>query len=259
VTPRLQLQVPIAVNLPKFNRDGIDAAWEIVTHPQRFPEITGAAFQPWARIRKRRSSLLQGLALTVAALVRRCDRRTFRVGDQRDDGLCSGVPVSELCRATGLSSSRQKRMLRVLKAAGYQSAKQPRVEIAARSNLRRKRRGRPPLQRYAGLPAVRVLTPLLFRRLGFSERKVEKARARGYAEWTRRRAPVASAVQIIGARETLHRLVSGNALREQRLQAGAGVTAAPPIRPRLSAAQLLQRNEQRELRLQQLPKPPPRS
>lgn len=217
--PRLQLLIPLADNAPKFIVDAVERASWIYTHPERFPEITGAAYAPGIRIRRRRTSLLEAAALTVAALARRCDRRTFRVGDQRADGLCNGVPISELCKATGLTPSRQARAIRVLKDARYQqSSMQPVVELEA-PKPGRVRRGVRQIQRYAGLPAVRTLSPLLFQRLGFAGTKIKKARQRGYQEWIARRAPVASPVAIISMQRD----------RRQRADRQApAVAAAPP-------------------------------
>jgi hypothetical protein len=168
--------------------------------------------------------------------------------------------VTELCRATGLRPTTQKRALAILRTCGYQTSKQPRVEVAARSNLRRRRRGRFALQTHAGLPAVRTLTPLLFRRLGFQARKVKKARAHAYKEWIQRRAPIASAVQIHDARRLLGRVTAANVQREARL-ATAGVATAPQLQ--LQATPPAGRHEDaaaaREARLERLArlKPPP--
>lgn len=255
--PHLQLRVPLAPNLPKFVRDAVDAAADIYHRPQLFPEITGLAFAPKTRIRKRRRSLLRALALTVAALARRCDRRTFRVGDQRDDGLCNGVPVSELCRATGLRPTTQKRALATLRACGYQNSVQPVLRLK-RPREGRLRRGRRVQQVFVGLASVRTLTPLLFRRLGFKARKVKRARARGYQEWIRRRAPIASAVQIHDARRLVGRVAAANVEREARLST-AGVATSPQLQlqPARTPGRLLDANEARDARLQQLLKPPP--
>jgi hypothetical protein len=193
--PRLQLQVPLAPNLPRFVRDMVDRARLIYTHPHRFPELTGEAFTDGARVRMRRSSHREAIALVVASLARRCDRRTLRVGDQRDDGLCTGITVVEHSKFTGLSGSRVKRALTTLRLAGYENGLQPVVR------LRTPRPGQ--ACSYAGLPAVRVLRPILLQRMGFKPSKVAKARRRGYEDWQRRRGRPLSPVKVLQANSAL--------------------------------------------------------
>jgi hypothetical protein len=205
--PRLELVVAIAPNLPKLNRDVIDRARDIYRHPNRFPELTAASIAgPRAKLRRRKSPRLEAIALTVAALGRRCDRRTLRVGDQRDDGRCNGVDRKKLCEHTGLSPSRLARALAELEGAAYIHSAQA-VEEKTDAD------GQPILdlegkKTYRGFPAVRVLTPLLFQRLGFRARKVAKARAHAYQEWTTRRAAPASAVAILSTRRELRKLAA---------------------------------------------------
>jgi hypothetical protein len=220
----LQLVAPLAPNLPRFIRDAVERARLIYTHPDRFPEITGAAFTPGERIRKRRPSHLQACALYVAALMRRMDRRTLRVGDQRDDGLCNGVPLRELALHTGVSLSRLKRARATCSV--YVNAVQPVVRL-------REPRARPGggVQVYAGLPAIRTIRPLLLQRLGFSPAKIHRARRRGYADWCRRKGKPLSPVAIQRWHHDVTALTRANHEREQRLLRSAVVLADPHVKP----------------------------
>ncbi len=214
---RLDLVAPIAANLPKLIRDGIERARFIFTNTRRFPELTGASIAgPEVRIRRRRAERRQAISLVTAALVRRLDRRTLRVGDQRDNGLCAGVPIAQLAAHTGMSVRRVGRALRELREAGYITSKQPVIELASP----RPRRGRAGVQTHMGLPSVRTVTPLLLRRLGFTERKIGRARKHASDDWARVHAPPASAVAILGTRRAL-----------RQLAAGAAVQARPPGMP----------------------------
>ena len=206
----MKLAVDIAPNLPKFVRDVVDRAAQIETHPERFPELTGAAFvAPGTKLRRRRASRLHAIALTVAALGRRLDRRTLRVGMQADNGLCWGVAVDVLCRDTGLSRSRQVRALAEINAARYGSSRQP-VERLAEPRPRPGRRPgtRGAMQTHRGLPAVRTLSPLLLRRLGFTDAKVARARQHAADAWKARVGPSLSAAALLGSRAALRRLAA---------------------------------------------------
>jgi hypothetical protein len=227
VSLAIALQVAPIANAPRFLVD-VDARADLfVTHPQRFPEFTGAAFARGVRLRKRRRERCEAVALTVKALARHLDRRTLRVGDQRDDGLCNGVTVVRLCRLTGLSRSRQTRALAELESAGYVSSMQPVVKLPA---PRARRGGRRGMQTHVGMPAVRTVRPLLLQRQGFTAAKVNKNRRRGYDDWQRRRGKVESAVAVLGMRRDLSRLYRSIREREGRL-AGAAVLAEPHVRP----------------------------
>jgi DNA-binding transcriptional ArsR family regulator len=268
--PRLRLAIVVAANLPRLLQDAIKWAVKLYARPQLFPEISGRAFAAAdvGRIRKRRTERLEALVLVLIALLRRCDLRTLRVGDQRADGLCSGVPIAKLCEATGLEPSRVVRALADLEAAGYIRSVQP-VEALQDHHADCTRAGRcacPPLlgadgkQRHRGFPSVRVVTELTFARLGIKAAKLKAARAHGYRRWCRMTGRPASAAQIIGNRRQLRRLVRGNRTREKRLEAGGGTAAAfssvrpPPRAPdprRLDAA-----NAARLGRLQAISGPP---
>ena len=226
IEPRLQLVAPLAPNHPRFIRDMIERARLIYTHPDRFPEITGAAFAAGERVRRRRPSHLQACALYVAALARRCDRRTLRVGDQRDDGLCTGVPLRELAQQTGVSISRLKRARATVATAGYVNSVQPVVRL-------REPRARPGggHQVYAGLPAVRTIRPLLLQRMGFSPQKIHRARRRGYADWCRRKGKPLSPVAVHRWHHDVTSLAAANHAREQRLLRSAAVLQEPHVKP----------------------------
>jgi hypothetical protein len=224
--PTLQLQAPPIANAPHFIRDIDRRADLFVTHPQRFPEFTGAAFARGVRLRKRRIERCRAVALTVKAIARHFDRRTFRVGDQRDDGLCNGVSVARLMKLTGLRRTAQTEALRELAEASYLGSVQPVIKLPAA----RPRRGRRGLQTYIGLPAVRTVRPLLLTRLGFTAAKVNKNRRRGYDDWQRRRGKVESAVAVLGMRRDVRKLYRSMAEREGRL-AGAAVLQEPHVKP----------------------------
>lgn len=213
-SPRLRLRAVIAPDLPKFVRDAIDRAARIYEKPKLFPEITGASLAaPGERIRKRRSSRLEAIALTAAALARRCDRRTLRIGDQRDDGLCNGVPLDQLQEHTGLSRWRLGRALFELEEAGYLVRHVQPVELLVDDDgnpcPRARGGGRRGMQTHRGFPAQRTLTPLFFQRLGFTTAKVKKARDRGSEDWKKRKARAVSAVAIHQTRREMRRLFWG--------------------------------------------------
>jgi len=206
--PRLELLVPIARDLPKLNRDAIERAQNFYNKPGRFPEITGAHLAPGLRVRKRRTSRLEALALVAAELARRGDQRTMRVGMPRPghDDLVIGHAVKEICKSTGLSPTRAARALGELERAKYTSTSQPVVELAKPRPRRAPRRG---LQTHVGLPAVRVLTPLFWQRLGFTAGKIKKARDRAAERWRERRARPVSPTALFGlakARRQIHRV-----------------------------------------------------
>jgi hypothetical protein len=188
--PRLTLAIPVAKNLPRAWLDAMKRCDRIYTHPQSFPEINGADMVP-DRIRKRRLERLRTVVLLAKAMIRRADRRTLRVGDQRADGLCTGVTIAEYARATGLCERCVSRGLAEGEGKYWRSV-QPVVEL--KTPIQRKRGGG--MQTHAGLPSVRVLTPLFFKRLGITDRKLARARRHGAQAWERRRAPPASLVGI---------------------------------------------------------------
>ncbi len=269
--PRLRLAIVVAGNLPRLLQDAIKVLVKLYHFPHLFPEITGRTeASADDRIRKRRTDRLEALVLVLIALIRRCDVRTLRVGDQRDDGLCSGVPIAKLVEATGLTARRVSRALAELEAAGYIKSVQP-VEALQehRTGCERTRHGGrcacPPLlgpdgkQRHRGFPSVRVVTPLLFRRLGVKAKKLEKARAFAYQRWCRRTGRPASAVQLIENKKARKRIERLNRRRERRMAGGTAAafaavkapTPRPPDPARLTAA-----NATREARLAAIYAPP---
>lgn len=266
--PRLRLAIVVAANLPRMLQDAIKVLTKLYHYPHLFPEITGrtelGGDDP---IRKRRTDRLEALVLVMIALLRRCDVRTLRVGDQRDDGLCSGVPIAKLVEATGLTARRVSRALAELEAAGYIKSVQP-VEALQDHRAGCDRKGRcacPPLldaagnQRHRGFPSVRVVTPLLFRRLGVKAKKLQAARAFAYQKWCRRTGRPASAVQLIENRKARKRIERLNRRRERRMSSGTAAafaavkapTPRPPDPGRLTAA-----NATREARLAAIYSPP---
>ncbi len=216
--PRLQLVARVAPNLPKIIRDAIDLSRRIYDKPQLFPELTGRSMAPTSRIRKRRSSRLEAIALTAAALARRCDRRTLRVGDQKSNGMCNGVLRAKLCEHTGLSLSRVTRALRELEEAYYIHSEQPVEELDEPIERRGGRRG---MQTHRGFASVRVLTPLFWQRLGIKPTKLRKARARAYSEWCTKHAPLISAVTIHDTRRALRQFRAAAAPPAARRELGA--------------------------------------
>jgi len=194
----VSLSATLAPGLPWVLRDAIDRAHNIVNQRQRFPELSGAAFAPGVRLRRRHRPRLEAIAWVVAALMRRCDLRTLRVGDQRDDGLCNGVTVAKLCATTGLLPWCVARALRDLEAAGYVSSKQPVQSYRDDEGA----------THYRGFPAVRVVSPSLFERLGIGAIKLARARAHAAHRWRRRHAPPGSAAAILATRRAVRRAAS---------------------------------------------------
>jgi hypothetical protein len=254
--PRLALVVEPIPNQPWFIRQAIARAARLFHDPRRFPELTGHALAgPSTRIRQRRSSRREAWALLAMSVMRHVDRRTFRIGDQRADGLCNGVAIKRYREETGLSRWRISATLREWEAAAYMVTHAQPVEALKDAD------GRPLLDangrpRHRGFPAQRQLTPLFFQRLGFTPEKVKTARARGYAEWTKRRAPAVSAVAILGGRRELRKLHRANQARTDRLEAGHAPAAAPAApRPAPTPERLDRANAERLSRLQSLPPP----
>lgn len=275
--PRLRLAIVVAGNIPRLLQDAIKALAKLYERPHLFPEISGRAdaTADVDRIRKRRTERLEAMVLVLTALLRRCDVRTLRVGDQRDDGLCSGVPIAKLVEATGLTPRRVSRALAELEAAGYIRSVQP-VEALQQHAAGCDRKGRcvcPPLldadgkQRHRGFPSVRVVTPLAFRRLGVKATKLEKSRSFAYRAWCRRTGRPASAVQLIDNKKARKRIDRLNRRRERRMAGGTAAAFAavrpPPPRPP-DPRRLADANATREARLAAIygppgpaPEPPP--
>jgi hypothetical protein len=212
----------VVANAPAVVKDVRKRAELLYTHPGRFPEFTGHALAGrGARVRARRSSRREAVALVLDALAARWDRRTNRCGsprgDRRDSALCPSV--EELAAETGMSEPRVGRAVAELHRARYLESKRV-VEGYDAGN------------RYCGLPSVRVLTPLLFRRLGITEKKLLKAQGQGAAAWQKKRGPLVSAVGVQKVRREL-----------QHARPGSKFTPAPLAAPapRLDPAERLLR------------------
>ncbi len=264
--PTLRLVVDPIPNQPWLNREAGARAVRMFEHPRWFPELTGHALAgPTARLRGRRSSRRRAWALMAASIARHTDRRTFRIGDQRDDGLSNGVSIARYQKETGLSRWVVGAVLREFEAAAFVVTHDQPVELLKdhKGCARKGACSCPPLldakgrPRHRGFAAQRQVTALFFQRLGFTAAKIKKARARGYAEWTKRRAPVLSAVAILGGRRDVRRLLRANQQRAERLGQGAQLApaAAPPAPPARTPAHLVDANEARERRLAGLPPP----
>src|SRR6187455_500362 len=92
--PRLALVVEPIGNQPWIIREAMKRAERLYHRPREFPELTGHSLAGRSmRLRARRSSRREAWALMAASIFRHTDRRTMRIGDQRDDGLCNGVSV----------------------------------------------------------------------------------------------------------------------------------------------------------------------
>ena len=217
--PDLALTIPIPKNLPRMLLDAIKRCARIVTHPQSFPELIGKSLAPRERVRKRRPERLEACALVAMNLIRRTDRRTYRVGDQRLDGLCTGVSVADHVKATGLSPTRVRRALPEFEGWGIHTSVQPVTEFK-KPKTRKAGDRRKGLQRYAGLPAVRTVTPLLMQRLGITPKKQARARRAGYQDWQRRKARPLSAVAIKETQRALRRLGDSDRGRAAQLERG---------------------------------------
>ncbi len=220
--PRLRSAVPVVGNAPAVVQDVRKRVAKFYTHPDRFPEFTGHSLAGrGARVRARRSSRREAVALVLDALAARWDRRTNRCGaprgDRADSALCP--LVEELATETDMSEPRVGRALAELHRAGYLKSHRV-VEGYDAGN------------RYCGLPSVRVLTPLLFRRLGITEKKMLKAQGQGAATWQRKRGPLVSAVGVQKVRRELQRARPGSAFTP---------APAPPPAPRLDPAERLLR------------------
>lgn len=192
----VRLPAHVVPNLPWALRNGIDRAEKIETHPWLFPELTGEAFAPGTRMRQRHPSRLRAISLLVQALLRRLDLRTLRVGDQRDDGLCSGVPLVKLQEHTGLSPSRLSRAIADLEAAGYITSKQPVEATSSYTN----RRGE--VTTYKGFPSVRTVAGVLLDRLRLGA-KFSRARTLATDRWRRSHASPASARALLETRKAI--------------------------------------------------------
>lgn len=207
--PRLRLVVAPVPNQPHFIREAISRADRLYHRPRLFPELTGHSIAGRdARIRTRRSSRREAWALMAAAIARHTDRRTFRIGDQRPDGLCNGVSIERYCEETGLSYWRVVRTLEEFELAGYIVTYTQPVELLTDDH------DNPILdadgnKRYRGFAAQRRATPLFFERLGFTTGKVKKARDAGAAAWRKVRARALSPAAIHATRNEQRRLYWG--------------------------------------------------
>lgn len=221
--PRLKLAVPVPKNLPRAWLDAIKRCERIYTHPQSFPELTGADVVT-DRVRKRRAERLRSVALVGASMLHWADRRTLRVGIPRPDDLVTGRTVAEHARATGLCERCVSRALAEVEGKWWTSV-QPVEKIEPKDRPPGDRRRRGPkgtsVQTLRGLPSVRTLTPLFFQRLGITPAKLARARRHGAQQWARRRARPASLVAIRqtfrDARLLAHRLAEDE--RAQRFEA----------------------------------------
>jgi len=255
--PRLVSIVEPIGNQPWIIREAIKRAERLYHRPREFPELTGHHLAGrTTRLRSRRSSRREAWALMAASIFRHTDRRTFRIGDQRDDGLCNGVSVKRYRMETGLSPWRINATLRDFEGAAFIVTKVQPVEL-----LRDKKTGAPVLDakgnpRHRAFPAQRIVTQKFFERFGFTEEKIKKNRSHAAKAWAARRAPPASAVAIIEGRRTLKRLMRRNRQRNARLAGGIPPEAPAPAPVRkLTPARLVNLNAEREARLQALPPP----
>jgi hypothetical protein len=170
-------------------------AERIFTKPDAFPELTLAALAPGARVRRRRSSFREAQALVAKDLVRCVDRRTWRVGIPRPDGLCAGRAIKLIEKATQLPRATVCEVLRSFEEAKYIESTQP-VEELAEPKLR----ANGTLQTHRGFPSVRWVTPLGLKRLGITDEKRKAASADGAEAWRRLRARKVSPVALEGLR-----------------------------------------------------------
>ncbi len=262
--PRLRLVVEPIPNQPWLCKEAAARSRRLYDEPRSFPELTGHAIVGRSmRLRERKSSRREAWALMAASIARHVDRRTLRIGDQRDDGLCNGVSLERYEEETGLSRWRISRTLREFEAAAFIVTKDQPVEALTDED------GRPILdeqgkQRHRGFAAIRVVTPLFFQRLGFTTEKLKKARRYASQQWAKKRAPAASAVAVLEGRRELRRLLRGNRKRNARLERGEAPTPSGSLPPQRlpDPVRLLERNALRERRLEALPpvvsKPPPK-
>lgn len=212
----------MVANAPAVVKDVRKRVELIYTHPDRFPEFTGHSLAGrGARVRARRSSRREAVALVLDALAARWDRRTNRCGSPRGDRADSAVcpSVEDLATETGMSLPRVGRALAEVERARYLKSHRAVMGYDAGN-------------RYCGLPSVRVLQPLFFRRLGITETKLLRAQGQGAAAWQKRRGPLVSAVGVQKVRREL-----------QRARPGSTFTPAPlpPPAPRLDPAERLLR------------------
>ena len=207
-SPRLDLVVALVADLPKLISDAVERCRRIYDEPDTFPELTGRALvaEP-RRVRRRRTSRLEAISLTLAALLRLTDQRTHRVGRERRDGLCNGVTLVQLGKHTGLSRWRLCRALAELEAAGYIVTKQPVEEL---ETPRPARGGRKGMQTHRGYPAVRWITPLAWSRLAFTPDRLSQARKYAAAQWREKQAPPVSPAAASATRRRLGQLATSS-------------------------------------------------
>ena len=212
----------LAPNVPKIVNDVRAGAALLYTDTRRFPEFTQQALAGrFSRVRGRRSSLREAVALVMDALAARWDRRTDRCGaprgDRNDSADCP--TVAELARDTGLSLSRTKRALRELEWAGY--IKSHRAVMAYSDG-----------NRFCGLPSVRVLQAKFFQRLRIRELKLARAKNHAAARWRQLREKPVSPVGVRQLRREL-----------RRARPGSTFTPGPPAppTPQLDPAERLER------------------
>lgn len=179
----ITLARPIPPNLPYFNRDFIKRARRVVDYPDTFTELMGTnRAGAGERVRRRRPEFLEVIAKCLMVIGLHLDRKTFRIGTQRPDGTCAGLGLKRIALETGLSLRRVRRHFPELERWAVHS-KYPCDELETPRQL-----GGGRVQTHRGYNAVRVVDDRLCRRLGFTAKKIAKARKAGSDAWERRKA-----------------------------------------------------------------------
>lgn len=142
----------------------------------------------------RRSEICEAMVLVLKAEVARMDIVTKRIGRPRNDGSVVGIPADRLAEITGLNISRLNRALRELHDAGWMTSCQP-CELKSDGT-------------YRGYPAIRTLTPRLFRVLRVNLKLDAAAKKESIARKERAQARQAAAGAAASARlaRQVHRM-----------------------------------------------------
>lgn len=221
--PRLDPSTVLPDNVPRFISDG-DRRWErLFTDPKRFPEITGSYLVgKYERVRARRDDYRANRVRLAKALWRRMDRRTWRCGAPRNDrrDTVDAPLIAELAAECGVSRSTVNRFLAEFHEAEYLVSVRMVMDYVGDDG--------PAIR---GLASVRRFTPKAFKRLGFTDRKINRTQQSGADQWRARRARPISPAAAKKARRQLREAIDRARSARPAAQARAGAPAGPYLEP----------------------------
>lgn len=190
---RVALSSPAPAGLPKILEVAAERLQRLIRFPLRFTELHGSeVLRPSERRRMepRRLPRRESINLVGAALLRRTDLVTLRVGTPRGDGQVTPPGQVKLAAETGLSLTRLRRALRDGIRAGYWTRTQPRLKYTNQEGL----------PAWAAFRVIYKLTDKFFARLGLGKRLDRERKAAAERAGQRRRI---FALALLEARDRL--------------------------------------------------------